>query len=420
MTPPASGAEAHHTSTRTLLAQLGTAMIATGQPVHEVQEELVAVSRHLGYPDVQIGAGPTGITLALSSGAPAAFESVTTPLRLDQSSDVRLLRHQLLTGAIGPEAALEHLRSLRSRPSRYPRWVVQVAWVAVAVGIALILQPGWANVVAAGCCALVVLGLLGLARRAQLVSTLLPTVAAFVVSCIVFAGADAGLLEGPLRTVLPPLAVLLPGALMVTGMSELAAGQMQAGSARLIYGTVQLGLFALGLVAAVSLLDVPPEQLANVRVDEIGWWAAPLGLTLIGVGICLMESVPMRMLPWILAVLVVAFAAQSAGQQIGPSGLGSFLGALAASLGATLVEVLRPELARLVVFLPAFWLLVPGSLGLVGVTQLAVDPAEAIEVGVGVVVVIGSIALGLLVGSATARSLRGVVRRLHRTDSPAR
>ena len=36
--------------------------------------------------------------------------------------------------------------------------------------------------------------------------------------------AETDLLDGPLRTLLAPIAVLLPGALIVTGMSELAAG----------------------------------------------------------------------------------------------------------------------------------------------------------------------------------------------------
>ena len=93
-----------------------------------------------------------------------------------------------------------------------------------------------------------------------------------------------------MRTVLPPLAVLLPGALVVNGMSELAAGHMQAGSARLTYGLVQLGLFVLGLLMATALLRVPSSSLANVRVDEIGWAGAPVGLLLIGLSICQMRE----------------------------------------------------------------------------------------------------------------------------------
>src|SRR5689334_18573837 len=110
--------------------------------------------------------------------------------------------------------------------------------------------------------------------------------------------------------------------LMVTGLSELAAGAMVAGSARLLYGTVQLLLFALGIAAAAVLLGTPAELLGNLRVGGLGWWAAPLGLIVIGVGITLMESVPVRLAPWVLAVLVLTFSAQVAGQRLGSPALG--------------------------------------------------------------------------------------------------
>lgn len=399
-------------TTRALLAKLGAAMIAAGQPVHEVQDELTGVSAHLGHRDIQIGAGPTSITVALRSGAPATFELITTRLRLDQAADVRRIRYELLTGVVDRDGALSQLAALPGRPPRYPTWLQHIGSVAVAVGIALILQPGRANVLAAALCAVLVIGLGWGSERSRLLRTLLPTVAAFAVACIVFSAAQAGLLDGPLRTVLPPLAALLPGALIVNGMSELAAGHMQAGSSRLIYGMVQLGLFALGLVAAVALLDVGPAQLANLRIDDLGWWAPPAGLALIGVGICLMEGVVLRLLPWVLLVLTLAGAAQGVGHHLGPPALGSFFGAIAASMGAMLVEALRPQLPRLMVFLPAFWLLVPGSLGLLGATQLVVDPGQALEVGMGMAVIICAIALGLLVGTTAAGSLGGVVRQL--------
>jgi uncharacterized membrane protein YjjB (DUF3815 family) len=202
---------------------------------------------------------------------------------------------------------------------------------------------------------------------------------------------------------------------MVTGLSELAAGAMVAGSARLTYGTVQLLLFALGVAAAAALLRTPAQLLGNVRVAELGWWAAPLGLVIIGVGITLMESVPVRLTPWVLAVLVVTFLVQLACQYLGAPVLGSFLGATAASLGASTAELVHRRLPRLVVFLPSFWLLVPGSLGLIGVSEVATVPGTGSTVGVDVVGVILAIAMGLLVGSVLSRALRALVGRLLRT-----
>ena len=128
-----------------------------------------------------------------------------------------------------------------------------------------------------------------------------------------------------------------------------------------------------------------------------------------------MESVPVRLTPWVLGVLIVTFLAQLAGQHLGAPALGSFLGATAASLGASTAELVHRRLPRLVVFLPSFWLLVPGSLGLIGVSEVAILSGEGPTVGFEVVAVILAVAMGLLVGSAVSRALRVLVGCLLRT-----
>ena len=61
---------------------------------------------------------------------------------------------------------------------------------------------------------------------------------------------------------------------------------------------------------------------------------------------------------------------------------------MAAILVATLVEFVRPQLPRSVGFLPSFWLLVPGSFGLVSVAQLEVGPEAALTAVLGVTLVV--------------------------------
>ncbi|MET0695424.1 MAG: threonine/serine exporter family protein [Propionibacteriaceae bacterium] len=408
MSLPPVDLDEHEMQTRALLAHLGNAMVATGETVHEVEQELALVSSHLGYPDVQIAAAPTGITVTLQSGGVASYQGARGTLRLDQAVDVRRILYLLLRDELTPGQARRELIELRDKPPRFPDWLFWVGAIGVAVGICLILQPGRVNVAVSAVAAVLVTALTKVAQRNTLLATLLPTVAALAAGCLVFAAADAGWLEGPLRTLLPPLAAMLPGALLVTGMSDLAAGDMVAGSSRLTYGIVQLLLLSLGVVTAAKLFGITGETLGNVRVDDLGWWAAPAGLVLVSISVCFLESTSLRLLPWILAVLLLAFAAQSLGHQLGGAALGSFLGAITASLGASLCEAIRPRLPRLVIFMPAFWLLVPGSLGLLQVTQLAIDPSQATSTGFDVFTVVCAIALGLLVGSAVASSVRGL------------
>ena len=134
---------------------------------------------------------------------------------------------------------------------------------------------------------------------------MLPVAAAFGAGCVVFLAAELGLLEGPLRTALAPIAVLLPGALIVTGMSELAQGAMVAGTARLAYGTVQLLLITFGVfLAAARVVGLDPDTLTNVRLDDLGPAALVAGVALVGVGVFVHLSAPPGVLRWMLLGLL--------------------------------------------------------------------------------------------------------------------
>jgi hypothetical protein len=62
--------------------------------------------------------------------------------------------------------------------------------------------------------------------------------------------------------------------------------------------------------------------------------------------------------------------------------------------------------------LPAFWLLVPGAIGLIGITEIVGDSAEAgFENFLRALVSVPSIALGILVGTMVVRALGATARR---------
>lgn len=370
-----------------------------------MEQELRRVGAALGAPHVQVAATPTGLFVTLDGDQSAGFEQVGPSLRFDQLALISTLPEALSEGRIGVVEALDRLDAALRTPARVPGWAASAALVLVGAGIALILQPALPNVIAAALGAIVVAVLTRVAGRSALLQTLLPVVAAFVVATGVLLAADASLLEGPLRTMLGPLAVLLPGALLVNGMSELAAGAMVAGASRLTFGTVQLLLFALGVLAAARAVDADPASLTNLRVAELGWWAPWAGVLLVGVGVFYNVSAPRGALPWMWLVLFVTFGAQLGGQAIWGAPGGGLLGGIAAALAATVVRRLPGGPPLMVVFLPAFWLLVPGSLGLLGTTQLAVATGDGLRAGLGTVMVVVSIALGVLVGSASGRAL---------------
>ncbi|GGB89316.1 threonine/serine ThrE exporter family protein [Knoellia flava] len=403
----------HEDRDRRVLSWIGAGLLAGGMPVHEVEEDIRDVARSLGHPGAQVACSPTGLLVSLTSGGPSTFEQVDGGLRLDQLADVLALEAALRAGHLDPDECLSTLAGLRAQPHRYRTAGFVVGAILSGVGIGLVLAPSAASLlftlVVAPLTPLFVL----LVARDRALRTLTPFLAGFVVALLAFFAAEAGWVDAPLRTLVAPIAVLLPGALIVTGLTELAAGAMVAGSSRLAFGLVQLLLFVLGVGAALAVTDGGADLLDTASPGALGWWAPLVGLAVVTVAIALLESVPIRQAPWLATGILVTFSAQSLTLAVVEARwAGAFAGAVVAALFSTLLEYVRPELPRMVAFLPSFWLLVPGSLGLISMAQFEVGPGEAAIALVDVVVVVAAIALGVIVGAALAAPLRRLARPL--------
>jgi uncharacterized membrane protein YjjB (DUF3815 family) len=80
------------------------------------------------------------------------------------------------------------------------------------------------------------------------------------------------------------------------------------------------------------------------------------------------------------------------------------------------VERLPNGPPKLVTFLPAFWLLVPGATGLIGVTRIVGTGLGVASHGLSdVLLTIISISLGVLIGAAAYRTAHVGFRRLSQT-----
>ena len=157
-------------------------------------------------------------------------------------------------------------------------------------------------------------------------------------------------------------------------MIELSAGEMVTGASRLVAGLLQIVLLAFGIVAGSQAFGLPSsEALANEPLNLLGWWAPWLGVAVVAVGTFLYYSPPRGAFWWLLVVLYSAWI----GQFLGSEALGAYVGGLVGALVMTPVAYAverRPSgPPALVSFLPAFWLLVPGALGLIGITEYVAD-----------------------------------------------
>jgi uncharacterized membrane protein YjjB (DUF3815 family) len=104
-------------------------------------------------------------------------------------------------------------------------------------------------------------------------------------------------------------------------------------------------------------------------------------------------------------VLYVAYSAQVVGAATLGGYLSGFVGAAVMTPVAMLVAAQPAGPPLMATFLPAFWLLVPGSMGLIGVAQVLAKQSagEATLLNAGVSIV--AIALGVVTGLGAAAAI---------------
>ena len=228
----------------------------------------------------------------------------------------------------------------------------------------------------------------------------MPVIAAFTVAALGALAVKTGLADSGLHAMVASLVVFLPGAALTTAVLELAAGQMVSGSSRLVSGVMQLALLAFGILAGIDAVGIPAAQVFTSSAEDIGDWAPWVGVLVFAVGVTVANSAPAKSLGGMLIVLYAAWGGQVLGNALLGGYVSAFIGAIVMTIVAVLVSRLPSAMPAHALFIPGFWLLVPGALGLIGLTQLAGDVrAAGTEDLVATVVSIFAVAVGVLCGS---------------------
>jgi uncharacterized membrane protein YjjP (DUF1212 family) len=397
------------------LVYLGSALTAAGEAVNEIQDHLHRVAVAYGAPNARITVLPTFVVLSLEPTRPATLEptrQLRGVLRLDQTAALFELLRDAERAEVRPTEGTARIAEIVAMGPRFGHTLTILGHVVLTVGICLVLQPTWGDLALAAVFGALVGAMKLVGARWVSVQMIMPVTAAFVVASITFLLTDHGWANADLRAMIAPLVTFLPGAALTMAVVEISAADMIAGASRLVTGSLQLALLAFGIVGAEQLVGLPlleePENL-------LGTWAPWLGVLVVGIGTFVYHSAPRRSLPWLLVVLYAAWIGQYFGSQAFGGYVGGFIGALVMTPVAYLVEEVASGPPALVSFLPAFWLLVPGALSLIGLTEFASDNAiEGIQDFLGALGSILAIALGVLCGYPLYRSMTRSYERLGR------
>ncbi len=393
-----------------LMVVAGEAMVDAGHTVSSVADTLDEIAAVHGVPGTETVVLPTALLVSVPDGDGVATAAVSTgrrPLLLHQVDELTDVLRDVAEPDADVAGSTARITLLRAGAPPFGMLARLGGYLLLSVGIAALLGGSWLDLLFAAGLGLAVGAVQLVAGRMPSGAEVLVTVAsAFVVAAAVLLAARVVPDLGVLPSLVAPLVLFLPGGLLTTGVIELATGQMLSGAGRIAAGAMQLVLLAGGIVAAAALVGVPAVDLASSS-NALGPVAPWIGVAVFGAGTVVYRCGRPRTIGWVVLVLAVAYGAQVLGDALLGGALSAFVGALAMTPVALAVSRFPSGPSPLVSFLPAFWMLVPGALGLVGVTSLLDGDSNGVSTLVTTGGTMVAIALGVLVGLSAARGLPG-------------
>lgn len=398
-----------HENDAVALGELGAGLLDAGYAVTDVQEVLCAVAAVRGRSDITVGVLPSAVLIDDPLTAGTRLTNATgEQLTFDQVAQVAsLARSAELDRTELPEVR-RRLREVRAQPSRYPKAVAVLGSGLMSAGIAVVFRTTWWAVGLDFVLALLVGAALIYGGRVRGLVTVLPFLAAFAVSLVVYwLAADLQWGTVTLFVVCAPLVVMIPGATITTGVVELAAGDVVSGGGRVVSGLIMWATLAVGIAAGAALADPPAAAQDATPIAAVPGWAVLPAVLVLALGVGLFFDASWSLTAVLAVVLSVTFGVVAAAQTVSSGPVASGVAAAVMLPLLRLLEVFQPRWPAALTFRPAFWLLVPGSLGLVAITEVATaGQAGGPQLLGGVVATVVAIAVGVQVGAVLGALIR--------------
>jgi uncharacterized membrane protein YjjP (DUF1212 family) len=252
----------------------------------------------------QLAADPTGVDM----------DRVVSAMRLIEDVEA---------GRVVPGAAMEMIGAI-SRAPPAPTWLFILAAAAGAVALAAIfgvghLAPAILIFMSAGCGALLRRGLASLSQNVFVQ----PSCAALLAGLVGALAARYDLSSSLRLVAVCPCMVLVPGPHLLNSALDFINGRIHLGAARLIYAGLIVVAISVGLLLGLAIIGV------SLPTDAPGR-AVPIWQDVIAAGIAVAAfsvffSTPLNMLPWPMAVGMLAHGLRWATLTL--LGLGAAVGA---------------------------------------------------------------------------------------------
>ncbi|MFB9311083.1 uncharacterized membrane protein YjjP (DUF1212 family) [Agromyces hippuratus] len=397
-----------------MLGAIGAALLDSSQATSDVEEILKRIADRYARPELRVFVLPTLILVEDPGTTPSQtsiFPANQSALRLDQADAVeRLVRHSVRDRAT-PESVVSAIAQIRKDDSRFGPVLTVVGYTLLTIGFGLMLNPTVSALPIYVMLGVVVGTIVQVGNRVSTLSLILPAFTAFAVTLVISLLISPLVHDDVIRLVAPSLVSFLPGLTLTVAAVELTSGQMMAGASRLVFGIARLGLLVFGVFAGMSVAAAPASS--GEAPVQLGAWAPWVGIAFVALGYYFFSAAPRRSLVWILYALVVAYSAQLLGNLVLGPELSGLVGALLVIPAVNLAGRLKGAPSKGIMLTCAYWLLVPGSMGFIGLSEAASGTAGATSTILQTFGSLIAIAIGMVLGAGLSRDATAFARGWH-------
>jgi uncharacterized membrane protein YjjP (DUF1212 family) len=357
---------------RRFIIRLGKALHKFGTPAYRMEEHLHNVSTFLGI-EASFIVTPTTLTFILSTDDENQDYNHllrVKPGEIDLGSLARTdeLVDELSSGQRTLEEAIARLDDIANKPNPYGKFLTFLAFGASSGAFAMLMHTSWNDVVWSTLLGCVVCLFTFWAEHSKRVTEMLEPISALTVAIL----ASAITLIDP--SINMPLVILssiiafIPGLALTLGLSELAARNLMAGTARIMDALMMLFKLYFGGVLGIALGKLFWGEVAFIMPETTPVWTSWVAVTILSISLIILFKARIKDAPWGIISGYIAYGASIFGAAYLGGALGACVGAFALGIYSNIFSRLM-NLPSSIVKLLGLVVLVPGSKVYIGLNQ---------------------------------------------------
>ncbi len=355
---------------------MGVSLHRYGTSAGRLEESLVALTDHLGMVG-EFFSTPTYLAMAFNyKGEDNNSEQINRHIRvLPGETDLAKLQiidqiaNEIFHNNIELAEAIQKLEDIDSIKTTYPKILIILAYALVSFSLSTILKGGIVETSLATMLGMVV----GITATFKKNSPKIKEVFEFLVSFLTVFGCYVahgfGLDFNSQIVIVASIIVIVPGLDITIAMNELATKNLASGTARLMGALVDLAKLSFGIVigAEVAKLIYPP--LPILAATPSNQWFLVLAIVVASSAFTVIFNATKNDFPYILMSGVITYGVLHLSSLFFTTIISLLISAFAIGVVSNLFAKLKDRPAA-IVQLPGIIYLVPGSIGLTGISHI--------------------------------------------------